>query len=52
VEILVWNTSTKRISNLVPFIKISKSGGSGHSGGILDTLIILNPSEKTSLCWK
>jgi hypothetical protein len=29
---------TKRISNLAPFDKISKSGDGGHSGDILDTL--------------
>jgi hypothetical protein len=34
VEVCVCNTSTKISSNLAPFGKISKSGDSGHSGGI------------------
>jgi hypothetical protein len=33
VEILLYNTSTKRSSNQAPFDKISKSGDSGSSGG-------------------
>ncbi len=37
MEILTYNTSTKRGSNLAPFDKISKSGDGGGSGGSLDT---------------
>jgi hypothetical protein len=40
VEILFLDTSTKRSSNYAPFDKVSKSGDSGRSGGILDTLAI------------
>jgi hypothetical protein len=35
VEILVYDASTKRSSNLTPFDKISKSGDGGGSGDIL-----------------
>ena len=49
MEISTYNTSSKRNSHLAPFDKISKSGGSGHSGGILDTLTILNPSENVMM---
>jgi hypothetical protein len=45
VEVCIYNISTKRSSNYASFDKISKSGDGGHSGGILDTLTILNPSE-------
>jgi hypothetical protein len=46
LEISVYDTSTKRGSNQAPFDKISKSGDSGHSGGILDTLTISNKSKR------
>jgi hypothetical protein len=39
-EILLFYTSTKRSSNYASFDKISKSGDSGRSGGILHTLAI------------
>jgi len=34
VEIVLYNISTKRSSNLAPFYKISKSGDGGGSGDI------------------
>jgi hypothetical protein len=49
VEISSNNTSTKRSSNYASFDKISKSGDGGHSGGILDTLSLLNPSENVMM---
>jgi hypothetical protein len=40
VEILIYNTSTKRSSNLAPFDKISKSGDGGGSGDIFSNVVI------------
>jgi hypothetical protein len=42
VEILFVNTSTKRSSNLVPIVKIGKSGDGGYSGDILHTVAIFS----------
>jgi hypothetical protein len=50
VEICLYNTSTKRSSNLAPFDKISKSGdgeGSGDISVLLCSLKVYKINKKT-----